>query len=1154
MAGETKILHVADLHIGASDREQVYREAFDALAKMAERASTGVKHFFILIAGDVFHKKTQYSGDDIENFHYLMRVLARWNILMIAGNHDVNLARDGATDLLSPLVRHYTNITYWRNTIITTYNDVLFYHVGMNDSASSADILATVAATTKKYGIAPIILYHGEINDARYGTHIVRDSRISREIIESARAVFAGDIHEQQFIKPTCAYSGSIIQQNMGESTRKGALLWTLSRADIPPRGEFLEIATTSAFVNLDLRGKSLAQITQECAKYSHMKAARVQILTDAEPASADKQIQYVKTSLGRVDRINNTWKPVHTGGNAQAEVTHALRSALTSAGTPEESTESIIRDHLARMTSCECKKWTITKVSFDHMYKYGPANCIDFAAISSREGITGVIAPNRAGKSSIIDVIVYGLFGEFLRGDKKSIIHHGARESHLVVEFMVNSSKYIVDRMNRATQSILKLYEVRGNARVDITEASIDATNRKLRGLVGTLDQFLATGLYCDASNDIIKQMTPSARAKYVCGVLGLDSETTSKRLKEEIKGLRAQIDAIPKPTMKDVGALLDRERENVSLLRGKIEVLTRDICAIDEEIARASIPMRTSNEINAELDHIRGEITRAREQTTKLRANQIEEVQFAKKVILSEEDRTSLYALAGKKCRDIAAISAEILTLGAARWRDAGLAGEPSSIEDAGILIARLTRELALYPADNCEDSLDSLMQRVATIDAELARLRVLPTNDITISALSRRIYEIKGNLGCSFNDSCTCCASNKNRFARNLVVAERELANERDKAAKISAENATISAQINERTAMRDKLQKAVDKIKKARGIELLRAWISRAKLEDERAQAQSILAAKDKLEAARLYEQYLIYSQIRAADEIIARARARIGALEAELKAANARATLAPTKKLEDLRRSRADMLVQKSALDRELGSSECMVKQAGEQLEIERAYNAKVPPLEAKLKLVKIHLDAISTGEFKQVIMKKYIDNIITRTNAILHYVADFSVECLVDELSIEFYALEGKTRVPVSLCSGYQKFVVSLAFRLAITGALNSAPTFIMIDEGFGCLDSANLARIGELFAGMRAEYKFIFVISHIDALQSMINYPLYIRTSGDGSSYINDSSAQVLEPMRETVRCPCGAEVKQKSMANHVKTKKHITDMMKIT
>jgi len=144
MAGETKILHVADLHIGASDREQVYREAFDALAKMAERASTGVKHFFILIAGDVFHKKTQYSGDDIENFHYLMRVLARWNILMIAGNHDVNLARDGATDLLSPLVRHYTNITYWRNTIITTYNDVLFYHVGMNDSASSADILATV--------------------------------------------------------------------------------------------------------------------------------------------------------------------------------------------------------------------------------------------------------------------------------------------------------------------------------------------------------------------------------------------------------------------------------------------------------------------------------------------------------------------------------------------------------------------------------------------------------------------------------------------------------------------------------------------------------------------------------------------------------------------------------------------------------------------------------------------------------------------------------------------------------------------------------------------------------------------------------------------------------------------------------------------------
>ena len=43
-----------------------------------------------------------------------------------------------------------------------------------------------------------------------------------------------GDIHKRQFLnkKGTVAYSGSTIQQNFGEDSEKGFLLWDIKSAD----------------------------------------------------------------------------------------------------------------------------------------------------------------------------------------------------------------------------------------------------------------------------------------------------------------------------------------------------------------------------------------------------------------------------------------------------------------------------------------------------------------------------------------------------------------------------------------------------------------------------------------------------------------------------------------------------------------------------------------------------------------------------------------------------------------------------------------------------------------------------------------------------------------------------------------------------------
>ena len=47
--------------------------------------------------------------------------------------------------------------------------------------------------------------------------------------------------------------------------------------------------------------------------------------------------------------------------------------------------------------------------MEFDNMFSYGKKNVIDFTKLN---GVIGVVAPNHSGKSALIDVIAYTIFG----------------------------------------------------------------------------------------------------------------------------------------------------------------------------------------------------------------------------------------------------------------------------------------------------------------------------------------------------------------------------------------------------------------------------------------------------------------------------------------------------------------------------------------------------------------------------------------------------------------------------------------------------------------------------------------------------------------------------------------------------------------------
>ncbi|GAB5372400.1 hypothetical protein AAMO2058_001662100 [Amorphochlora amoebiformis] len=139
-------------------------------------------------------------------------------------------------------------------------------------------------------------------------------------------------------------------------------------------------------------------------------------------------------------------------------------------------------------------------------------------------------------------------------------------------------------------------------------------------------------------------------------------------------------------------------------------------------------------------------------------------------------------------------------------------------------------------------------------------------------------------------------------------------------------------------------------------------------------------------------------------------------------------------------------------------------------------------------------------------------------------NGILLSVADFqiAIENKKDGLEIFIrhdgrsgYVMPGEdmetegegTFCSVGNGSGYERFIVGLAIQIALSWhSQKSRPDFIAIDEGFGCLDSDNLARVGTIFDFLRQQYRLVLIITHIDKIKDDVDMTIEIAKESPNS------------------------------------------------
>ena len=156
---------------------------------------------------------------------------------------------------------------------------------------------------------------------------------------------------------------------------------------------------------------------------------------------------------------------------------------------------------------------------------------------------------------------------------------------------------------------------------------------------------------------------------------------------------------------------------------------------------------------------------------------------------------------------------------------------------------------------------------------------------------------------------------------------------------------------------------------------------------------------------------------------------------------------------------------------------------------------------EVKDLEEQSKLFDYYLNALSKDCVSYELIEKSLPMIEGEVNNILAQIVEFGMQLEMDGKNINAYLVYGDQKWSLEMCSGMERFISGLAIRVALINVCNlPRPNFLVIDEGFGTLDSENLQSLFMLFTYLKTQFDFVMVISHIDSMRDVVDGLIEIK------------------------------------------------------
>lgn len=580
------ILHLADIHIRDTEPERdKFRKALEGLATFIQNLLSQRRRLIVVIAGDIFHYKTRLSAENLTDCYALLDCLAQHasDLVIIPGNHDANLNNETRIDLLTPIMKncrvlpgkctlHYCPRSGWETLRDCPIQFYIFSPLSV-PAPPTANSVSDASMTR-------IAIVHDFIDGLRIQGSSGHGP-IKKEWLESFHCVMCGHSHDYQvFVQPNkslIVYSGALTQLTIGESFDKGFVLWdfvpgqTITQQFVylpTPRSALVKYVVTAVphtgspdtyslrtACNISMSNPSRA-IPRDCARVvvemrAHVspRSPEVMALCDGIRKATDTPVEFSIAAENIAREVSQKITPVST-----LQVQNELIEAKLRASNPNIDAATIqavlklhtdtinqIIAHDGTRESAPCgAKWSLVFLEWSDLFCYGSHNYINFSNIS---GLAGLIAPNRCGKSSILDILVLALFNEGMRGKIGTIIRRGCREGSLRCIWMSypQGTRHEITRKWDIKGHAVMRYFVDGQ---NCTGSDLKTTYRAIEKIVGTADDFLSAVLIPQHADLSFLDATDGQKRAILARILGLDLlDDALELIKDQERGYQSDI-----------------------------------------------------------------------------------------------------------------------------------------------------------------------------------------------------------------------------------------------------------------------------------------------------------------------------------------------------------------------------------------------------------------------------------------------------------------------------------------------------------------------------------------------------------------------------------------------------------------------------------
>jgi DNA repair exonuclease SbcCD ATPase subunit len=162
-------------------------------------------------------------------------------------------------------------------------------------------------------------------------------------------------------------------------------------------------------------------------------------------------------------------------------------------------------------------------------------------------------------------------------------------------------------------------------------------------------------------------------------------------------------------------------------------------------------------------------------------------------------------------------------------------------------------------------------------------------------------------------------------------------------------------------------------------------------------------------------------------------------------------------------------------------------------------------------IEQKILDYDLYLMALSKDGIPYELISRAIPAIEREINYVLENMnAGFHIELEMKDKMIDAFICYGDDKWNLELSSGMERFVSSLAIRIGLINVSTlPRPNFIIVDEGFGTLDSESTANMEGAFNYLKTQFDFVMIITHLDTIKDYMDILIPINVNNGISKVV---------------------------------------------